>query len=417
MRKLLLCLLCLGTLTAMMAQAPATPLTFTNTYNGVPLPIPIDSADTAVLMTITVNRSITITKVTASVQVSYPAVGDLNVYLFSPTGTRVKLLERNCGTLKNIDTTFDDAATTKYADFCPAEAGRGPYSGNEPLRNVNGQDSLGVWTLAVENNGSDTRTGSAVGFSLTFAGTAKTTAAICPQCIRDSAAPLATDKPIAPGQIISVFGYNLGPQEGISNAGTNWPTWTDGTVVRINGIDAPMRYISFYRIDVQVPTQTPVPEPTATIPTTKVSVFRNGVSTNEIDMAIAAASPAVFTPSGLGTGQANAFNPDGTANSGSNPVSRGSTISVFVNGLGVTEPTWAAGQTTPAEVTFVPVLPVTATIGGVVANVVRAYLSPGRIGVFVVDVTVPAAVRPGVAEVLVSAGWRTSQVGATIQVR
>ena len=44
-------------------------------------------------------------------------VGDLNVYLYSADGTRTKLLERNCGGLLNIDTTFDDSATTKPPIF------------------------------------------------------------------------------------------------------------------------------------------------------------------------------------------------------------------------------------------------------------------------------------------------------------
>jgi subtilisin-like proprotein convertase family protein len=71
-------------LTTLNAQVPATPLTVTYTYSGLPLPLPVDSADVAALLYVTVPRSLTITKVTASVQVNYPAVGDLNVYMFFP---------------------------------------------------------------------------------------------------------------------------------------------------------------------------------------------------------------------------------------------------------------------------------------------------------------------------------------------
>jgi subtilisin-like proprotein convertase family protein len=42
-------------------------------------------------MEVVVPRSLTITKVTASVQVNYPAVGDLNVYLYSPLRTRTRI--------------------------------------------------------------------------------------------------------------------------------------------------------------------------------------------------------------------------------------------------------------------------------------------------------------------------------------
>src|SRR5512147_3170068 len=98
-RMVLSCVAGAFALTTLKAQVPETPLTVTYTYSGYPLPLPIDSADVAALMKVVVPRSLTITKVTASVQVNYPSVGDLNVYMFSPNGTRVKLLERNCGSL------------------------------------------------------------------------------------------------------------------------------------------------------------------------------------------------------------------------------------------------------------------------------------------------------------------------------
>jgi subtilisin-like proprotein convertase family protein len=88
--------LCLGSLTSLSAQTPpATSLTHTYTYSGYPVAIPIDSANIAVLLKVTFPKAMTIQKVTASVQVNYPDVGDLNIYMFSPAGTRVKVLERN----------------------------------------------------------------------------------------------------------------------------------------------------------------------------------------------------------------------------------------------------------------------------------------------------------------------------------
>src|SRR4051794_13361821 len=107
--------------------------TFTYTYSGLPIPIYPDNWDTIGIARIFVPRAISITKVTASVQVQYSGVGDLNVYMWSAAGTRIKLLERNCGNLQNVDTTFDDAASSRYSESCPTEAGRGPFRGNEPL--------------------------------------------------------------------------------------------------------------------------------------------------------------------------------------------------------------------------------------------------------------------------------------------
>ena len=165
MRKLIVTLLVFVPLAFTQTQ------TFTYTYTGLPLPVYPDDWNTVAVTRMFVGRSIQISKVTASVQVQFSGVGDLNVYMWSPDGTRTKLLERNCGSLVNIDTTFDDSASSKYADACPVEAGRGPFRGNEPLANWNNQNAYGYWRLGVENNGSS-RTGLVTGFSITITGTA-----------------------------------------------------------------------------------------------------------------------------------------------------------------------------------------------------------------------------------------------------
>lgn len=136
-----------------------------------------------------------------------------------------------------------------------------------------------MWTLAVENNGSNSRCGFALGFSITVTGTSMWAAAIAPDGIRSSAAPLLL--PIAPGQFISLFGYNLGPQQGVTSGEAYWPTWMDGTNVRANDVDAPMRFISLYRVDVQVPTGLDLSR------NAKQTVFRGGVATNAIEVPVA----------------------------------------------------------------------------------------------------------------------------------
>src|SRR3954468_10624447 len=105
MRKLIVILLAFVPLAFTQTQS------FTYTYTGLPLPVYPDDWNTVGVIRIFVGRSIQISKVTASVQVQFSGVGDLNVYMWSPTGTRTKLLERNCGDLLNIDTTFDDSAS------------------------------------------------------------------------------------------------------------------------------------------------------------------------------------------------------------------------------------------------------------------------------------------------------------------
>ena len=99
------------------AQAPPT-----YAYNGPPQNVGFTTGSNATFISIPVSSTGTVTKVTVTVNISYPLVSDLNLYLFSPDGTRTKLLEHNCSgtpsaTLVNM--TFDDSASTLYNSFCP----------------------------------------------------------------------------------------------------------------------------------------------------------------------------------------------------------------------------------------------------------------------------------------------------------
>src|SRR4051794_20767454 len=196
----------LASLIAIMPLVFAQSQTYTYSYSGVPLPIYPDDWNTTAVAKILIPRSISITKVTAAVQVQFGGVGDLNVYVLSPQGTRTKLLERNCGGLVNIDTTFDDSAPSMYKDFCPTEAGRGPFKGNEPLANWNGQNAYGYWKLAVENNGSGA-TGYLTGFTVTVVGTPFGPPVIDPRTIVSTSSFKSGG--VAPGEQLAIVGANL----------------------------------------------------------------------------------------------------------------------------------------------------------------------------------------------------------------
>jgi uncharacterized protein (TIGR03437 family) len=413
-KKLLLvvlCMLCAGFLATISAQVPATPVTYSYTYAGYAAPIFVDDADVVTFVTITVPRAFIVQKVTASVQIDYPEVGDLNVYMYSPIWTRVKLLERNCGSLRNVDTTFDDSAQSRYSEFCPSEAGRGPFRANEPLSNFNGQSALGVWRLAVENNGSDDRAGFVVGFTVSITGLSQPVAVVAPDGVRSSAAPLELDQPIAPGQLISIFGYNLGPSGGMSSNEPYWPTWIDGTNVKVNDMEAPLRYISFYRIDAQVPMGLDVSR------NATVTVFRNSVSTTPVEVMTAAVAPTVYTTNRLGAGQADALNADGSTNDADHPAEAGSLITIHATGLGLTQPPATEGQPVSGSVEFNTVAPVSALIGGMQAQVRKSVLLPGTNALYGVQLMVPRGLRPGQVDVVIGAGQKLSQNGVYIHVR
>ena len=389
---------------------------FTYSYSGLPLPIYPDDWNTVTAVRLLVPKSMTVTKVTASVQVAYGGVGDLNVYLYSAAGTRTKLLEKNCGSLTNIDTTFDDSAPSMYKDFCPAEAGRGPFRGNEPLSNANGQNAYGYWRLAVENNGSG-KTGTLNGFSITITGTESSVSA--PPVISSGTIVSASNfksGSVAPGEQLALFGVNLGPVAGVRAPSGNLPATLSGTTVLFDGTAAPLYYVSNNLVAVQAPT-TLTPGANTTI-----QVISSSGTGTSVSLPVVPARPGIFTVESGGGGQARAINQDGTQNgdgsiTGSDKAApKGSVIQLFASGLGAVNPAIPAGTVAPTSPLSTVVAPVIATIGGVPATVTYAGAAPGLVGLSQVNVMVPASAPSGAARLVISVGGNFSQDEVTVQI-
>lgn len=159
---------------------------------------------------------------------------------------------------------------------------------------------------------------------------------------------------VAPGEMIVLFGTGLGPDALTTfappAANTAIATTLSGTRVLINGIAAPIIYTSA----TQVAALTPYGVSGQT--STPVVVEYKSAQTAPMPVTVAAASPAIFTAAGTGTGQAVAFNYDVgsgeyTLNSERAPAQVGSIIVFFATGEGVTNPLSVDGQivTTPAS--------------------------------------------------------------------
>ena len=403
------------TILSMLTAAPlifAQAQTFTYTYSGLPIPIYPDDWDTVGVATIFVPRAVAITKVTATVQVQFSGVGDLNVYMFSAAGTRIRLLERNCPGLQNIDTTFDDAGPSRFADTCPVEAGRGPFRGNEPLANANGQIAYGYWRLFVENNGSG-QTGVLNSFSITITGTASGPPAIGSNSVVSTSS--FQNGTVAPSDQVAIFGANLGPATGMrAPGGQPLPTSLGGTSVTFDGVAAPIAYASASLVAVQAPAL-------AAGSTTQVQVRSSAGTTANVSLPVVSVKPGLFTYEAAGKGQAKAINQDGSLNgdgttSGSRGAAPGTIISLYATGLGAVTPPIQPGNPAPTSPLSTVAAQVSAVIGGRAAQVTYAGAAPGMIGTYQVNVMVPAATPGGAAKVVISADGNSSQDGVTVQV-
>lgn len=219
--------------------------------------------------------------------------------------------------------------------------------------------------------------------------------------------------PISPGELITIFGANLGPpvQAQATLNGNAVANPVENTSVMIAGQSAPILYASPTQINVVVPFG-------IAGSTAKLQVLYNGKSMATKSLQVQAASPAVFSLNGVGGGQGAILNQDGSVNSQSNAASRGSVVSLFATGAGLTNPASVDGLLTAAPYPL-PVLPVSVTIDGLPAEVVYAGAAPGLIsGVMQINVLVPPeAQQVPYDQIVVTVGDYASPSAVTVAVQ
>ena len=116
---------------------------------------------------------------------------------------------------------------------------------------------------------------------------------------------------------------------------------------------------------------------------------------------LATARPAIFTTNQQPSGPGVILNEGSSLNSASNRAARGSVIQIYATGLGATSPAVASGQPAPSNPPATSTTTAQAQIGGQTAPVQFAGLAPGYVGLYRVDVIVPAGATLGNAVPLV----------------
>jgi len=218
---------------------------------------------------------------------------------------------------------------------------------------------------------------------------------------------------IAPGEIVSIFWADMGPaQPAVASPGPGgrFPTSLADTKVFFEDIQAPLLYVDRNQINAIVPYGL------AGRPGTRLYVEYQGRKSNVVELAMAAASPALFM---LGaSGQGAILNQDFMVNSASNPAARGSIVMFYGTGEGATSPAGVDGLTAVSEPPK-PVLPIRVQIGGIEAEVHYAGGVQTLVaGVMQVNVRVPQGVTPGNAvNAVLMVGGASSQRRVTMAVQ
>lgn len=190
----------------------------------------------------------------------------------------------------------------------------------------------------------------------------------------------------APGMILSVFGTQLA-NAAQAAASLPLPGTMQNASVRINGVFAPLYYVSASQLNVQVPYETQ--------PGTATLTLTNNGQTATANFTVTPNAPGIFA------GNGNVLVPFASGNPGD-------TLLLFMTGDGQLSPLLADGSTPSANTPFTqlpaPIAPVTLTVGGRPAAIAFVGVPSGLTGATQVNFLVPSGLAPGTYPVVVTVG-------------
>jgi uncharacterized protein (TIGR03437 family) len=189
-------------------------------------------------------------------------------------------------------------------------------------------------------------------------------------------------------------------------------TTLGGEQITFDGTAAPLLYVSAAQASAIVPFAV------AGKSSTVMQVAYQNKPTNAITLAASPASPGLFTVAQNGSGQGCILNQDYSLNSAANPAAHGDIVMIWGTGGGQTVPASADGNFATGTYPTIPP-PVTATIGGVDAEVIWAGAAPGMVaGINQFNVRIPSGAPSGNnVPIMISVGSVASPNTATLAVK
>jgi uncharacterized protein (TIGR03437 family) len=218
-----------------------------------------------------------------------------------------------------------------------------------------------------------------------------------------------TGGPIAPGEIVTIYGSNLGPATPqvatLGSKGLFPSTLSNVQVVFGNTLATPLLAYSG---------QLNVVAPFELIPgqSVQMQVLYDGLPSPKITVPVAATAPALFTRDGSGTGRVSVVNIDGTVNT---PSAAGAIATLYGTGGGLaTGAIDGAIARSPAGLAA----SVQVSVAGQNATVLYAGAAPGIVnGAFQINLRIPATVPSGLQPIVVTIGGQSSPQGALLEIR
>lgn len=209
-----------------------------------------------------------------------------------------------------------------------------------------------------------------------------------------NSASLSADAVISPGSIASAFGVNLSTDVAVATQ-VPLPLVLNNTQLFVNGAPVPLFYVSQKQINFQLPTG--IADNAAV-----VQVQSGSILSPFTEAHVAPAAPGIFFSAAPPTmAQGAILNEDSSRNGPSNPAAAGSVIQIFTTGLGSTDPPIFTGQLGASSPPFNnTVVKPTVLINGVDSPVLFSAVAPEFIGLYQVNVQIPASIQSSPAATL-----------------
>ena len=215
---------------------------------------------------------------------------------------------------------------------------------------------------------------------------------------------------VAPGSYATIMGSDL--SDSLKVFGTSYlPVSLAGVSVSFDapgsGLSVPghLHFVNDNQVNVQVPWEF------QGLNSVKMKVSVGSVQSAVYTVPLSDYSPGIFEFDDVsGRRLAAAVNTQGQVVTVANPVARGGAISLYANGLGPVDNQPASGEPTPADRYATTSKPVGVTIGGKRANVIFSGLSPYYVGLYQVNLEIPADLTAGVQPVVVNVNGIDSKV-------
>ena len=235
-----------------------------------------------------------------------------------------------------------------------------------------------------------------------------------------NAASYQASAAVAQGSLASLFGNQLAAGQSTVSA-TTWPISLLNRQLLVNdSLAAPIYYMGTGQVNFQVPMNAPLGTDRIAVVTADTGELVAGGT-----LLVSSAAPGIFTSNQSGSGQGAVLNQDNSINSSSNPAPAGSTVVLYGTGQGQVSPAVPDG-------TAAPLTPLSNTVavptssGSTCLNsqpsmcvavgstgfgdVKYSGLAPGYIGLWQINVVIPAGTPSGAVPVRVVINGAPSNV-------